>query len=232
LRRVSKRFRTVAALESIDLEVGPGEIVALVGPNGAGKSTLLRILATAILPDSGEVVVAGHDVTRDPVMVRRSIGFLLPDERSWYWRLTGRHNLEFFAALYGFGREAATRRADELLGEFGLRDAADRSFGGYSSGMRLRLSLARALLANPPVLLLDEPTRSIDPIGAEQFRELFRDAAGRRNVAVLFASHDLHEAAEIATRTAILVEGRLSGVVEQGTDAAGLELRLRKAVHA
>jgi ABC-2 type transport system ATP-binding protein len=220
---VGKRFGAVTALDGIDLELEAGDIVALLGPNGAGKSTLLRILGTAILPDTGHASVAGHDVERSPAAARRSLGFLLADERSWYWRLTGRHNLEFFAALYGFRRPQAARRADELLTDFGLADDADRPFGDYSSGMRLRLSLARALLAEPPVLLLDEPTRSLDPIATKRFRDLALRIAADRNAAMLIATHDLHEAAELASRVVVLDSGRISRVAENPGSAAELE---------
>jgi ABC-2 type transport system ATP-binding protein len=229
VRGVTKRFGPVTALVDVAFEVGSGEIVALLGPNGAGKSTLLRILGTAILSDEGEAVVAGHDVVAEPDATRRSIGFLLADERSWYWRLTGRHNLEFFGALYGLRRPAAAERAAELLEEFGLADAADRRFDGYSSGMRLRLSLARALLSEPPVLLLDEPTRSIDAVGTRQFRELVKDVAARRGVAVLLATHDLHEAAQTATRSIVLSRGRVATITDGWTDTADLERRVVEA---
>src|SRR4051812_4206689 len=114
-RSLSKRFGDVCALSDLTFDVTPGDVVVLLGPNGAGKSTLLRILGTTVIADSGDALVAGHSVTGDPEAVRRSIGVLLADERSWYWRLTGRHNLEFFAALHGFPRKAGKARAQELL---------------------------------------------------------------------------------------------------------------------
>src|SRR5437870_4008939 len=109
-RAVTKRFASVTALFDVSLDVAPAEVLVLLGPNGAGKSTLLRILGTTIIADSGEVIVAGHSVTTAPAAVRRSIGFLLPEERTWYWRLTGRHNLEFFAALHGLRKKEGARR--------------------------------------------------------------------------------------------------------------------------
>jgi ABC-2 type transport system ATP-binding protein len=229
MRAVGKHFGPVTALTDIDLSVRAGELVAILGSNGAGKSTLLRILGTAVLPDEGEATVAGHNVAREAAAVRRAIGFMLPDERSWYWRLSGRHNLEFFAALNGLRRAGAAERADELLREVGLEQAADRRFDGYSSGMRVRLSLARALISRPPVLLLDEPTRSIDPVGRKHFRELLTAVAERSETSVLVATHDLHEAAELATRSVVLSYGRLSAIVDEWRDAADLERRLLEA---
>lgn len=220
---VGKRFGDLVALDQIDLEVRGGEIVALVGPNGAGKSTLLRILGTAVLPDSGTASIAGFDVVTSSADARRSLGFLLADERSWYWRLTGRHNLEFFGALHGFRRRAAAARADQLLEGFGLSSAADRPFGEYSSGMRLRLSLARALLAEPPVLLFDEPTRSLDPIATKHFRDLALATANDRGSAVLIATHDLHEAATLASTVAVLDRGRIRKTARNPGNAAELE---------
>ncbi len=223
VQRVSKRFKRVRALTDVNLEVEPGEIVALIGPNGAGKSTLLRILGTTVLPDAGRAFIAGHDVTSEAGAARRATGFLLADERSWYWRLTGRHNLEFFAALQGLRRPEASRRAGELLAEVGLEEAADRQFGGYSAGMRLRLSLARALLMSPPVLLLDEPTRSLDPVATAHFRDLMLDTARERRPAILIATHDLYEAAALASRVVILRDGRIAAMRGAGGDAASLE---------
>ena len=201
----------------------------LLGPNGSGKSTLLRILATTVIADSGEIRVAGHDLRREPGAVRRSIGFLLADERSWYWRLTGRHNLEFFAALYGLSKTERKRRTVELLEEVGLTEAADRPFGDYSSGMRLRLSLGRALVCSPPVLLLDEPTRSLDPLARKHFSDLILRIARQQETAVLMATHDLHEAAAVASHVFVLLGGRLRGTADASADTAELEQLLLQA---
>jgi len=209
VRDVRKRFRSVQALEDVDLEVRPGEVVALVGANGAGKSTLLRILGTTVIADSGEARIGGVEVSEDPKAARTATGLLLADERSWYWRLTGRQNLQFFAALHGLSRKAASARASELLEECGLAEAADRRFYGYSSGMRLRLSLARALISEPAALLLDEPTRSLDPVATEHFHDQLADLVRSRETAVLVATHDLYEAANIAGRALLMRGGRV-----------------------
>jgi ABC-2 type transport system ATP-binding protein len=224
---LSKRLGSVQALADVDLEVEWGELVALVGPNGAGKTTLIRVLSTIVLPDSGRVQVAGHDVVHEGAQVRRAVGLDLGGERAWYWRLTGRQNLEFFAALEGSSRYEAQRIASTLLDDLGLADVGDRRVGRYSTGMRARLSLARALLGSPRVLLLDEPTASIDPISAAGFRDRLRAVARERRLGVLVSTHDLREAAG-ADRVVALANGRVafsrSGSV--GADELALELAL------
>lgn len=162
---------------------------------------------------------------------RRSLGVMIGDERSHYWRITGRQNLEFFAALYGIPRSESADRAALLLDSVDLVDAADRRVLGYSSGMRARLSLARALLADPPLLLLDEPTRNLDPLAASNFRESAIELAGERGTGILFATHDLHEAAAISTRILALSAGKI--VLKQPTedlDAGRLESAFLAAV--
>lgn len=223
-----KQFGNLQALRGISLEVPWGDIVAVLGPNGAGKSTMLRILGTTVLPDSGRVEVAGHDVVVHPDVARRSLGLVLGEERSWYWRLSGRDNLEFFAALHGLRRSEATARTVELLRAVDLDGVADRRFDRYSSGMKARLSLARALLHEPPVLCLDEPTRTLDPVAAVAFRQLVRSQADSGR-AVLFTTHDLHEAAAVASKVVVIVGGRVAATVDDRPDAARLERLLVEA---
>ena len=221
------------ALDRLDLDVERGEIVALLGPNGAGKSTLLRILGTTVLPDDGTAEVCDVDVVADPARARRQVGLMIGDERSLYWRLSGRGNLVFFAALHGMRRRHALTRAAELLELVGLVEAADRSVLGYSSGMRARLSLARALLAQPPLLLLDEPTRSLDPLAASGFRDTAASLAHERETGILLATHDLHEAVAVSDRVVILSAGR--AVLDERAsdiDAERLESVFLEAVRA
>ncbi len=156
---------------------------------------------------------------------------MLGDERSWYWRLTGRENLEFYAALHGLRRPAARRRAEELLAAVDLVEQADRRFDRYSSGMRARLALARALLHEPPVLCLDEPTATLDPVAASSFRALVRRQADAGR-AVLFTTHDLHEAAAVASVVVVLAAGRVAARVHDRPDAARLESILIEAAGA
>jgi ABC-2 type transport system ATP-binding protein len=233
VRQIRKRFGYVEALDGVSFDVELGEVVALLGPNGAGKSTLLRILGTTVLPDSGSATVGGHDVVRDGVAARRSLGLMIGDERSHYWRLSGRRNLAFFGALAGMRRREALARAEQLLEEVDLSPAADRPVLGYSSGMRARLSLARAMLVDPPVLLLDEPTRNLDPLAASRFRESTSQLARERNAGVLFATHDLHEAVGMSNRILVLSAGRI--VLEEPArdmDAVRLESAFLEAVRS
>lgn len=225
---VSKRFGPISAVSWVDLDIAPGQVGVLIGANGAGKSTLLRILATTVEPDGGRVMVAGIDARADPLGVRRRIGLVLGDERSWYWRLSGRANLEFFGSLHGMRRTTVRHRANELLDRFGLGSAADRRVDGWSSGMRARLSLARALLGDPAVLLLDEPTRSIDPMAAHEFAGLMRDLA-TEGTTVLMASHNLHEASVVGDDVIVMAEGRVSVRAGAHPSASDLEALLVRA---
>ena len=202
--------RPVEALVDVSFTVAPGEIVCVMGPNGAGKSTLLRILAGVLVPSRGEAHVAGLDVAAHGSESRRRVSFIVGDERSFHWPLSGRHNLEYFAALHGFPVAAARARAQALLVRLGLEGAADRAYRTYSRGMRQRLALARGLLGAPDVLLLDEPTLGLDPIGARDLRLFLRDdvirGAGRTAVV---GTNDPGEARALGDRVLLMERGRL-----------------------
>ncbi len=209
--RPIRRQEPVCALRDLDLTVGRGEILGLLGTNGAGKTTLLKILATLILPTSGRVTVEGCDVDGQADQVKALIGLGACEERSFYWRLTGRQNLEFFAAFHGLGPDAARGRIQQLREQLGL-EALDRHFAVYSTGMRHRLGIARALLRQPRILLLDEPTRSLDPLAAGELRRLIQDTlVGQMGCTVVLATHNLQEAEELCDRVAVLHKGRLAG---------------------
>jgi len=200
--------RTV--LHDISLNVGQGELFGLLGPNGAGKTTLLKLLATLSIPDRGRIVIGGIDATREPLLARQCIGLCTSEERSFYFRLTARANLEFFGALAGLSDASLHRRIDEVVELLDLRGALDMRFDSYSSGMRQRLTMARALLADPDVLLLDEPTRAVDPIYADAIRALIRDElVGRQGKTVVLATNLLEEAWHMCERVAIINEGRI-----------------------
>ncbi len=222
-----RRQPPVAALQDVTLTVRRGEVLGLLGTNGAGKTTLLKILATLVLPNAGQVAVHGWDVVQDADQVRRIVGLVTGEERSFYWRLTGRANLEFFAAFQGLTAQATAARIEELRRTLGL-EALDRRFGLYSTGMRHRLAIARALLPQPAVLLLDEPTRSIDPLATAALHRLIRATlVVELGCTIVLATHSLPEAEALCDRLAILHQGRLLACrtiaeLRQGAGAAAL----------
>ena len=231
--RVSKRFRrppplfapwrgakTIQALSKVDWEIPKGSVTALVGPNGAGKTTLLKILATLVLPDEGEVWVNGFSLSRDPNRIRQSVSLALGEERSFYWRLTARQNLEFFAALYDLSSQETRKKIDELAQTLDFRSSLDRIYQELSSGLRQRLVLARSFLNGASVLLVDEPTRSLDPLAKIELRRLLRQFSREWGKTILFTTHDLREAQTTADRIAILHQGRL---VQTQTHSGPLE---------
>ncbi len=198
----------VPALKGINLKIEKGEFFGLLGPNGAGKTTLIKILATLVLPTSGKACVAGYDVEKDERLVRKSMGYVISEERSSYWRLTGRQNLEFFASLNNLRGAESKKRINEVLEITELKDDADRYFKDYSTGMKQKLGIARGLLTDPQVLFLDEPTKSLDPISAMHMRNFIKEEIVlRQGKTVLFATHNLDEAEKLCDRIAIIDKG-------------------------
>lgn len=218
-------------LDGISLRVQPGEFFGLLGPNGAGKTTLLKLIATLSLPDRGRIVVNGADAVSRPNAVKREIGLCTSEDRSFYYRLTARHNLQFFGTLAGLRGRALASRISEVVEFVDLGQALDRRFATFSTGMRQRLSIARALLADPDILLLDEPTRGVDPVHADALRRLLRNelVLGRGKTVVL-TTNILEEAWAVCDRLAILNVGR---VVAMGSPAelnARIGARVRYAI--
>jgi len=199
----------IEALCGVDFTVNYGEVVGLLGPNGAGKTTTIKILATLLLPDEGEAYVAGYNVVREPNEVRKHIGLMLTVERGFYGKLSGRENLEYFAALYGLDEEYAKKRIDHLIKLLELdRLGGDyKLFEEFSLGMRARLSLARALLSDAPVLLLDEPTLGLDPPSARRIRELVKRLAHEDKKAVLYTTHNMFEAEIVCDKILLINKG-------------------------
>jgi ABC-2 type transport system ATP-binding protein len=207
-----KNFGSFRALDDLNLEVEPGQVLGLLGPNGAGKTTTVRVLTTLLSPDSGEVTVAGHNVNKDPDSVRRSIGlsgqYAAVDEK-----LTGFENLVMVARLYGMNRKSSAARAHELLDEFRLSDVAGKRAGAYSGGMRRRLDLAGAIVARPEVVILDEPTTGLDPRGRLDTWAVISSLVGN-GTTVLLTTQYLEEADQLADNIAVIDAGR---VIAEGT---------------
>jgi ABC-2 type transport system ATP-binding protein len=208
LRREPDRRERFRAVDAIDLRVEEGEIFGVLGPNGAGKTTTLKMLATLLEPTSGEARVLGIDVRARPREIRARLGAMLSGERSLYWKLTGRENLEYFAALYHVPPRQTRARIDGVLAAVGLADRADDYVERYSTGMRQRLALARALLPDPPLLILDEPTVGLDPQAARDLRERVRELR-RQGRTVLLTTHYMEEADQLCDRVAIIDHGRI-----------------------
>jgi ABC-2 type transport system ATP-binding protein len=207
---LSGRDRSPDALHDVSFEVAEGEIVGLLGPNGAGKTTLLKIISGMLYPSSGTVLVEGRKVTDSMSGVHRRIGVVTSDERSFYWRLTGRQNLHFFAALYRLSAKQAHEQVESLLELLHLSDAGDRRFDTYSSGMKQRLAIARGLLNDPKIVLYDEPTRAVDPATARDIRQWIKNS-NRRSQATchLIATNQLGEAEQLCDRLVILNRGQI-----------------------
>ena len=201
---------TVTALAGVSLEVREGEAVALLGANGAGKSTLIKILSTLLLPTHGRASISGYDAVKNPRDVRRLLGYHAGTDHGFYPRLTGRENLLFFGRLNLLSSTSAAARIASLAERFHLTEAIDRQVRTLSTGTVQRLSLVRALLHQPRVLLLDEPTRSLDAIAAAQFRGFLKSEVLRPGrTSLLFSSHTLSEIEQIASRIAVIDSGRL-----------------------
>jgi ABC-2 type transport system ATP-binding protein len=220
-RQPDERERFVA-VNGIDLRVERGEIFGVLGPNGAGKTTTLRMLSTLLEPTSGELTVLGIDVRRHPRQVRAQLGAMLSGERSLYWKLTARENLEYFAALYHVPPKEQRARIDAALVAVKLMDRADDYVERYSTGMRQRLALARALLPDPPLVILDEPTVGLDPQSARDLRDRVRELK-RQGRTVLLTTHYMEEADQLCDRIAIIDHGE---IVALDTPAA-LKRRIR-----
>lgn len=198
------------AVNRIDLQVPEGEIFGLVGPNGAGKTTLIKMLTALLTPTDGSARIDGLDVRRESAAVHRQVGLVASNERSFYWPLSGRQNMAFFADLYRLPPRAARRWIDELFELVGLEDVADERFDSYSTGMRQRLALARGLLTKPRILFMDEPTKGVDPLGSSQIIELIRERIVRMwHSTLLITTHDLREIERLCDRVAIMYRGKL-----------------------
>jgi ABC-2 type transport system ATP-binding protein len=229
VRSLARSFGAAPVLRDVSLEVPAGSTAVIVGANGSGKTTLLEILATLLTPTSGEVRVHGHDAVRDGAAVRRLIGYGFSTLHSFYPQLSARQNLEFFAAVHGLAARAARRRADCLLDALGLGAASAVRVQHFSDGMKARLSVARALVADPPVLLLDEPTKSLDAASRAAVWTLAASPTETRGPrTVVWTTHDRDEAFAIADAVSVLEDGVLRRVASAGGQSA----RIGRAVPA
>jgi ABC-2 type transport system ATP-binding protein len=209
---LTKHFDDFQAVKAVNLSVRAGEVLALLGPNGAGKTTTVRMLTSILKPTSGTATVAGFDVVTEAEQVRATVG-VLTENHGLYLRMRGHEYLEFFGELCGLDHSTSRRRAEALADRFGLLEALPRRLGEYSKGMKQKLALVRAMLHDPKVLLLDEPTSAMDPLSARQVRDAIADLR-RDGRTLILCTHNLPEAEELADRIAIIRRGE---IIAEGT---------------
>jgi len=208
-----KRKDEIRAVDGVDFEIKEGEIFGLLGPNGAGKTTLIKCISTLLIPDKGTAIVGGHDINKDPLGVRRMIGVLTGGERSLYWKLTPVENLKYFAALYGVPRKKTAERIDYLLELMDLKNKARERVERLSSGMKQKLSFARTLIHDPPILLIDEPTLGLDPYFARFIRGFIKDELHTKlGKTILLTTHYMDEADELCERVAFMYNGKIKAL--------------------
>ena len=227
IEALGKSFERVTVLNDVTLRVRAGEIMALVGANGAGKTTLLEMLATVQLPTRGRATVGGYDLAGRGAQIRRIVGYCPAGTESFYPQLTGLANLEFFASLHGLAPHEARSRARIALATMGAAAVSDVKFQQCSAGMKQRLTIARALVADPQILLLDEPTRSLDAEARTEFHRWLRHSfAGARNGTVLLVTHDSDEVDACCDRIAVLEHGAIGAVRRTGGTPADAPARM------
>ncbi len=220
--RIRGRVGGKSAVDDVSLTIPQGELFGLLGPNGAGKTTLVKMLCTLILPTSGEATVAGHSLDQ-PDKIRRKVGLVVSDERSFYWRLTGRQNMEFFASMVGLSGREADQRIRQVLNSVDMTADAGKPFRTYSTGMKQRLAIARSLLHQPSILFMDEPSRSLDPKATSRLHHLIHELNDQRQTTIFLITHDLTEAEKLCGRVAVMHRGQIK--------VAGRPSDLRRQLH-
>lgn len=212
VQNVSRTFKdkkkTVEAVKNVTFTVKKGEVVGLLGENGAGKTTLLRMISTILEPSEGEIEIDGINIEKDPMKIKGKIGVLFGSETGLYDRLTARENLEYFARLYGMSQHETKVRIDNLAVRFGMKDYIDRKVGGFSKGMRQKVTIARTLLHNPEVILLDEPTTGLDITSANMFRELIHQLR-KEGKTIVFSSHIMEEVKQLCESIIMIHKGQM-----------------------
>ena len=211
--KLTKSFGDFCAVDNMTLQVESGEVMAMLGPNGAGKTTTVRMMTSILKPSSGWAKVAGYSVIDQPEQVRFNVG-VLTEQHGLYQRMQALEYLDFFGRIYRLSAQERKTRAHNLLERFGLGDSFDKRLGEYSKGMKQKLALVRAMLHNPPVLLLDEPTSAMDPMSAKQVRDAIIELQRDEHRTFLITTHNLTEAQTLADRIAIIRHGR---IIAQGT---------------
>ncbi len=203
--------KPMLAVDDVTLTISEGELFGLLGSNGAGKSTLIKMIAGLVLPTSGTANIKGVDLS-DPISVKRMIGLVNGEERSFFWRLSVRDNLTFFGKLHGVSGRKLRKRISEITAVLDLSEFIDTRVDRCTTGMKQRLGIARTLLHNPPVLFMDEPTKSVDPKSSNALREYIRRICREENKTIVLVTHQLHEAEQICDRVAIMSKGKVAVV--------------------
>ncbi|MFD2444928.1 ATP-binding cassette domain-containing protein [Bacillus sp. CGMCC 1.16607] len=214
-RSFTDKKTTIHAVNNVSFKINKGEVIGLLGENGAGKTTMLRMIASILEPTSGTILIDGIDIHKQPMLVKKSIGVLFGSETGLYDRLTAYENLSYFAKLYGLSKHETKNRIEQLAVRFGMKDYLNRKVGGFSKGMRQKVTIARTLLHNPDVILLDEPTTGLDITSANMFRELIRQLK-REGKTIIFSSHIMEEVKELCESVIMIHKGEL---VYEGTVA-------------
>ncbi|HYA78676.1 MAG TPA: ABC transporter ATP-binding protein [Verrucomicrobiae bacterium] len=206
----NRKTISVNAIDHLNLEIKKGELFGLLGPNGAGKTTLVKMLCTLLPPDSGTALINGYDIIKDQMKVKRSLGTLFSvGERGFFWRLNGYRNLEFYASIYNVPRQKRHERILEVLKLVGLDNSTFQLYQKYSGGMKRKLALARTLLPDPPIMMLDEPTTGLDAISSRNIRDFVKSTVQETGKTVLYTTHYIEEAAQICTKIGILKQGQI-----------------------